>query len=148
MESLGPHQPLAGPLSGACWRRGSVRLIATKPARSRPVPSRKKYGNAACPTPISFTALTISSRPSRFRPDKLNAWTSEMDADVHHAVERVAADDAVRAIVITCAGSGFCAGADTSRLSRLSAGETPGAIVGANGSKPGNFEQKFSYLLG
>ena len=81
------------------------------------------------------------------RPDKLNAWTSEMDADVHHAVERAAADDAVRAIVITGAGRGFCAGADMSRLSRLSAGETPRAIVGANGSKPGNFEQKFSYLL-
>ena len=70
-----------------------------------------------------------------------------MDADVHHAVERAAADDAVRAIVITGAGRGFCAGADMSRLSRLSAGETPRAIVGANGSKPGNFEQKFSYLL-
>ena len=27
------------------------------------------------------------------RPEKLNAWTSEMDADVHHAVERAAADD-------------------------------------------------------
>jgi enoyl-CoA hydratase/carnithine racemase len=44
------------------------------------------------------------------RPDKLNAWTSEMDADVHHAVERAVADDAVRAIVITGAGRGFCAG--------------------------------------
>ena len=77
------------------------------------------------------------------RPDKLNAWTSEMDADLHHAIERAAADDAVRAIVITGAGRGFCAGADMSRLSRLSAGETPRAIVGANGSKPGNFEQKF-----
>ena len=64
------------------------------------------------------------------RPDKLNAWTSEMDADVHHAVERAAADEAVRAIVITGAGRGFCAGADMSRLSRLSAGETPRAVVG------------------
>src|SRR5271169_6000643 len=82
------------------------------------------------------------------RPDKLNAWTSEMDADVHHAIESAAADDAVRAIVITGAGRGFCAGADMSRLSRLSAGETPRSIVGANGSKPGNFEQKFSYFLG
>ena len=77
------------------------------------------------------------------RPDKLNAWTSEMDADLHHAIERAAADDAVRAIVITGAGRGFCAGADMSRLSRLSAGETPRAIVGADGGKPGNFEQKF-----
>ena len=34
------------------------------------------------------------------------------------------------------------------RLSRLSAGETPRSIVGGNGSKPGNFEQKFSFLLG
>ena len=82
------------------------------------------------------------------RPDKLNAWTSEMDADVHHAIESAAADDAVRAIVLTGAGRGFCAGADMSRLSRLSAGESPRAIVGGNSGKPGNFDQKFSYLLG
>ncbi len=82
------------------------------------------------------------------RPDKLNAWTSEMDGDVRAAIEHAAADDSVRAIVIIGAGRGFCAGADMSRLGRLSAGEAPHAIVGANGSKPGNFEQKFSYLLG
>ena len=34
------------------------------------------------------------------RPDKLNAWTSEMDAEVRHAVEAAAADGNVRAIVI------------------------------------------------
>ena len=89
------------------------------------------------------------------RPDKLNAWTSEMDADVRAAIDSAAADDAVRAIVLTGAGRGFCAGADMSRLSRLSAfgdalsaGETPRSIVGGNGGKPGNFEQKFSFLLG
>ena len=81
------------------------------------------------------------------RPDKLNAWTSQMDADVRRAVESAAADAAVRAIVITGAGRGFCAGADMSRLSRLSAGQTPHTIVATNGGKPGNFEQKFSYLL-
>jgi 1,4-dihydroxy-2-naphthoyl-CoA synthase len=31
------------------------------------------------------------------RPDKLNAWTSEMDADVRRAVESAAADAVVRA---------------------------------------------------
>jgi len=82
------------------------------------------------------------------RPDKLNAWTAEMDADVRHAIESADADGSVRAIVLTGAGRGFCAGADMSRLSRLSAGETPHTIVGANSRKPGNFEQKFSYFLG
>jgi enoyl-CoA hydratase/carnithine racemase len=81
------------------------------------------------------------------RPDKLNARTSEMDADVRRAVESAAADACVRAIVITGAGRGFCAGADMSRLSRLSAGQAPHTIVATNGGKPGNFEQKFSYLL-
>jgi enoyl-CoA hydratase/carnithine racemase len=82
------------------------------------------------------------------RPDKLNAWTAQMDADVRHAIETAAADDSVRAVVITGAGRGFCAGADMSRLSKLSSGESPRTIVATNGGKPGNFEQKFSYLLG
>ncbi|HYA06988.1 MAG TPA: enoyl-CoA hydratase-related protein [Xanthobacteraceae bacterium] len=81
------------------------------------------------------------------RPDKLNAWTSEMDADVHAAILSAAADESIRAIVVTGAGRGFCAGADMSRLSRLSAGEAPKTIVGPNGGKLGNFEQKFSYFL-
>jgi enoyl-CoA hydratase/carnithine racemase len=85
------------------------------------------------------------------RPDKLNAWTAEMEADVRHAVEKAAVENAVRAIVITGAGRGFCAGADMSRLSKISAGERPSGNAGQsasrNGGKSGNFEQKFSYLL-
>ena len=41
------------------------------------------------------------------RPDKLNAWTSEMDKEVRHAVEAAAADGNVRAIVLTGAGADF-----------------------------------------
>jgi len=81
------------------------------------------------------------------RPDKLNAWTSEMDEEVRQAIEQAAKDDAVRAIVLTGAGRGFCAGADMSRLSKVAAGETRRARPSGNGSKHGNFEQKFSYLL-
>jgi enoyl-CoA hydratase/carnithine racemase len=81
------------------------------------------------------------------RPDKLNAWTAEMDADVRHAIEAAAADDAVRAIVLTGAGRGFCAGADMSRLSKVASGETVRANANANSRKSGNFEQKFSYFL-
>jgi enoyl-CoA hydratase/carnithine racemase len=43
------------------------------------------------------------------RPDKLNAWTTDMDTEVRHAIESAAADDSVRAIVLTGAGRGFCA---------------------------------------
>src|SRR5208283_1434184 len=55
------------------------------------------------------------------RPDKLNAWTAEMDADVRRAIERAVVENSVRAIVLTGAGRGFCAGADMSRLSKISA---------------------------
>ena len=53
------------------------------------------------------------------RPDKLNAWTRAMQAEVQHAMHRAAADDAVRAIVLTGAGRGFCAGADMGLLSDI-----------------------------
>jgi enoyl-CoA hydratase/carnithine racemase len=81
------------------------------------------------------------------RPDKLNAWTTEMDVDVRHAIDAATADDKVRAIVLTGAGRGFCAGADMSRLSKISSGETVRSVVSQNGHGAGNFEQKFSYLL-
>ncbi|MCM5571165.1 enoyl-CoA hydratase [Burkholderiaceae bacterium FT117] len=57
------------------------------------------------------------------RPDKLNAWTRGMQAEVHDAMHRAAADDAVRAIVLTGAGRGFCAGADMGLLSAVREGE-------------------------
>lgn len=46
------------------------------------------------------------------RPDKLNAWTPVMEAEVADAVSVAEADPEVRAIVFTGAGRGFCAGAD------------------------------------
>jgi enoyl-CoA hydratase/carnithine racemase len=50
------------------------------------------------------------------RPDKLNAWTRTMEAEVRQAMQEAASDDQVRAIVLTGAGRGFCAGADMSLL--------------------------------
>jgi enoyl-CoA hydratase/carnithine racemase len=46
------------------------------------------------------------------RPDRLNAFTGRMAAELIDAFDRIDADDAVRAVVITGAGRGFCAGAD------------------------------------
>ena len=46
------------------------------------------------------------------RPDRLNAWTPTMMAELLDVFDRVDTDDEVRAVVITGAGRGFCAGAD------------------------------------
>ena len=46
------------------------------------------------------------------RPDRLNAFTPTMGAELIEAFDRADADDAVRAIVVTGSGRAFCAGAD------------------------------------
>ncbi len=48
------------------------------------------------------------------RPEKLNAFTPAMCAELIDAFDRADADDNVRAIVMTGAGRAFCAGADLS----------------------------------
>jgi len=48
------------------------------------------------------------------RPDKLNAFTVTMMREMIDAFGRVDADDDVRAVIVTGAGRGFCAGADLS----------------------------------
>jgi len=56
------------------------------------------------------------------RPAKLNAWTLAMAAEVNSAFDSAQADDQVRAIVLTGAGRGFCAGADMSLLTSAAEG--------------------------
>ncbi len=48
------------------------------------------------------------------RPGKLNAFTTGMMADLIAAFDATDADDAVKAVIVTGAGRGFCAGADLS----------------------------------
>ena len=42
------------------------------------------------------------------RPDKLNAFTADMLVAFREALESAARDDAVRAVLLTGAGRGFC----------------------------------------
>lgn len=67
------------------------------------------------------------------RPDKLNAFTVEMMDEMIDAFDRVDADDAVRAVIVTGEGRGFCAGADLSNgpSAFIAADDTP---VRADGS--------------
>lgn len=46
------------------------------------------------------------------RPDQLNAWTPDMGRELLAALRGVAADDDVRAVLVTGAGRAFSAGAD------------------------------------
>lgn len=55
------------------------------------------------------------------RPDVLNALSPELLTELARALEAAAADDGVRAVLLTGAGRGFCAGADL-RRTRLDEG--------------------------
>ncbi len=62
---------------------------------------------------------TVSDRIATItlnRPDRLNAWTPLMSGEVRNAMDKAAADDGVRVIVLTGAGRGFCSGADMADL--------------------------------
>ncbi len=57
------------------------------------------------------------------RPERLNAWTGQLGTGYFDALDRAAADSDVRAIVVTGAGRGFCAGADMDNLQGISSGD-------------------------
>ena len=48
------------------------------------------------------------------RPDRLNAFTNQMMLDMIAALDLTDSDDAVRCVIVTGSGRGFCAGADLS----------------------------------
>lgn len=59
-------------------------------------------------TELADGILTITLN----RPERLNAWTYQMGAELSDAVTQANADDGVEAMIVTGAGRGFCAGAD------------------------------------
>jgi enoyl-CoA hydratase/carnithine racemase len=50
------------------------------------------------------------------RPHRLNAWTGRMHTEYRWCLEQAENDPAVRVIVVTGEGRGFCAGADSAAL--------------------------------
>ena len=53
------------------------------------------------------------------RPEKLNAFIGHMRRDLAKALEEAASDRTVRAVIVTGAGRGFCAGADVAYMAEL-----------------------------
>ena len=87
------------------------------------------------------------------RPDRLNAWTERMEGEMREAVLAAEADAQVRAIVVTGAGRGFCAGADMDILEAgVAAGgaepeATPPPAADSLHGLDRNYAWRFSYLL-
>jgi enoyl-CoA hydratase/carnithine racemase len=78
-------------------------------------------------TEVSERILTITLD----RPDRLNAFTTEMQADLIAAFDQADEDRSVRCVVVTGRGRGFCAGADLG-----GGGETFDARAHNGGAEP------------
>src|SRR5947209_13272204 len=63
------------------------------------------------------------------RPERLNAWIPELQSRYFDLLEQCAERGDVRAIVLTGAGRGFCAGADMQALEQLAGGNGEGEAV-------------------
>ncbi|HLX37979.1 MAG TPA: crotonase/enoyl-CoA hydratase family protein, partial [Candidatus Binataceae bacterium] len=81
---------------------------------------------------IADNILTITLN----RPEKLNAFTREMMLEMIDAFDQADADDNIRAIIVTGAGRGFCAGADLSAgattFDRTASAEAPSRATSKN----------------
>ena len=68
---------------------------------------------------LKVTRYAIDDRVATLtldRPERLNSWTGRMHTEYRWVLDQAERDPDVRAIVITGAGRGFCAGADTAAL--------------------------------
>lgn len=68
------------------------------------------------------------------RPERLNSFTVAMHGEVRAALARIAADSAIRCLILTGAGRGFCAGQDLSdrAVSPEAAADAEGVDLGAS----------------
>jgi enoyl-CoA hydratase len=79
-----------------------------------------------------MTTLTVTTpRPgvtqiTLDRPERLNALTYELVSSLHNALDAIAADTSCRAVVITGAGRGFCAGLDLNGFGTIPGTEEQG----------------------
>ena len=71
---------------------------------------------ATAPSTVLYAAQGAVAVLTLNRPQALNSFTRQMHRDLGAALDRAEADRQIRALVITGAGRGFCAGADLSEF--------------------------------
>ncbi len=74
---------------------------------------------------VEITRDGAAARIALNRPQALNAWNEELGRDLGAAVADVAADDSVRAVLVTGAGRAFSSGADLRETRSDSEGGVP-----------------------
>jgi enoyl-CoA hydratase/carnithine racemase len=87
------------------------------------------------------------------RPERMNAWTGRMHAEYRHCLALADRDSAVRAIVVTGAGRGFCVGGDAAALQgHVEKGGydpgTPAALAEPGFGTSAEFDASFAYHFG
>lgn len=91
-------------------------------------------------TQLRYAAIGRVASITFDRPDRLNAWTPTLEAELRAAVAQAEADDAVRAIVLSGAGRAFCAGMDMAVLS------DPGRPPVPQADSDDDAAQRYGYL--
>ena len=87
------------------------------------------------------------------RPERLNAWTPTMAAEYRAHLAAATGDPAVRVIVVTGAGRGFCSGAETDDLAghaergAYDAGHAGDVATPGYGARP-EFDAELAYHFG
>lgn len=108
-----------------------------------------RYGHCMTPTPAtadSSDLVVLNVDPSGVgvvtlnNPDRMNAWSAAMSAAFFARLEQCRHDPAVRVIIVTGAGRGFCPGADMDALNQIRANP-------AGGAGPATGAGRFSDLL-
>lgn len=97
-------------------------MSASDPAHARAGDPPARHPVDADATTLDVTVVGAVATVTLRRPEKLNAIDATMQQELQRAVRVLDADDAVRAIVLTGAGRGFCAGADVAALASYARG--------------------------